>query len=113
MSSDKKTTVSSRRSFVKGAMGVVAAVPVAAVLRGREALADHHEMPKLTEDDAQAAALGYKHDAADSDKAPEGQNCANCQLYSGADAEWGPCAIFPGKAVSAKGWCITWAKRAG
>lgn len=112
MSSGKERTTS-RRGFVKGAMGVVAAVPVAAVLRGREALADHHEMPKLSEDDAQAKALKYVHDVATSDAAPEGQNCANCQLYSGGDAEWGPCAIFPGKAVSAKGWCVTWAKRAG
>ncbi|MEM7763922.1 MAG: high-potential iron-sulfur protein [Pseudomonadota bacterium] len=110
MSSNKSSTTS-RRGFVKGAMGVVAAVPVAAVLRGRDALAEG-DLPKVTEDDPQAVALGYKHSAADT-AAPEGQNCANCQLYSGGDAEWGPCAIFPGKAVSAKGWCVTWAQRAG
>ena len=110
--SSNKTEKSSRRSFVKGAMGVVAAVPVAAVLRGRDALADDH-LPKLSEDDPQASALGYVHNAADSEKAGEGQYCNNCQLWSGGDAEWGPCAIFPGKAVANKGWCVTWAKKAG
>ncbi|MEL6869921.1 MAG: high-potential iron-sulfur protein [Pseudomonadota bacterium] len=104
---------SSRRGFVKGAVGVAAAVPVATVLRGRDALADHHEMPKLAEDDPQAVALSYKHNAADAEGAGEGQNCAGCQLYTGGDAEWGPCSIFAGKAVSAKGWCATWVKRAG
>ena len=102
----------SRRGFVKGALGVVAAVPVAAVLRGRDAFADDH-LPKLSEDDPQAQALNYVHNAAESEKAGEGQKCANCQLYSGGDAEWGPCSIFPGKAVSKNGWCATWVKRAG
>ncbi|MFK8053873.1 MAG: high-potential iron-sulfur protein [Woeseiaceae bacterium] len=112
MSMEKKSTTS-RRGFVKGAMGVVAAVPVAAVLRGKAAFADHHEeVVKVSEDDPQAVALGYKHDAAKAEGAPEGRNCANCQLYSGGDKEWGPCAIFPGKAVNAKGWCLTWAARA-
>ncbi len=106
---DRATT---RRGFVKGALGVVAAVPLAAVLRGRDAIADNH-LPKLSEDDQQAQGLSYVHDASKSDKAPEGQNCANCQLYTGGDAEWGPCSIFAGKAVSAKGWCITWVQKAG
>ncbi|MEO0575760.1 MAG: high-potential iron-sulfur protein [Pseudomonadota bacterium] len=113
MSKKVKQVQTSRRGFVKGAMGVAAAVPVAAVLRGRDALADHHETPKLSEDDPQAVALSYKHNAADAEAAPEGSVCGNCQLYTGGDAEWGPCSIFPGKAVSAKGWCATWVKRAG
>ena len=110
MSSDKSKTTT-RRGFVQGAMGVVAAVPVAALVSSRRAMAE--DMPKVAEDDAQAVALNYVHDAGESDKAPEGQNCANCQLYSGGDKEWGPCAIFAGKAVSAKGWCSAWAQRVG
>ncbi len=109
----KKVTdrTTSRRTFVKGALGVVAAVPVAAVLRGRDAFAN--DLPKLSEDDPQAQALSYKHNAAEAEAAGEGQNCGNCQLYTGGDAEWGPCSIFAGKAVSAKGWCATWVQRAG
>ena len=111
MSKKQMDRPTSRRGFVKGALGVVAAVPVAAVLRGRDALAQ--DLPKLTEDDPQAQALSYVHDASKSETAGEGQNCSSCQLYTGGDAEWGPCSIFPGKAVSAKGWCATWVQRAG
>ena len=112
MSHDKNSSRTSRRGFVKGALGVVAAVPLANVLRGRDAIAQS-DLPKLSEDDPQAAALGYKHNAADAANAGEGQNCSNCQLYNGGDADWGPCSIFPGKAVSAEGWCATWVQRAG
>ena len=40
------------------------------------------------------------------------QFCDNCQLYQGGD-EWGPCSIFPGKAVAAKGWCNAWVPKQG
>lgn len=43
----------------------------------------------------------------------EGQNCDNCQYVQGEDGEvWRPCAFFPGKVVSAKGWCAGWVKKA-
>lgn len=74
------------------------------------------EMPKLTEDDPQATALKYKHDAdsVDASVRPEGRYCNNCQLYQGgADAEWAPCQIFAGKVVAGKGWCSVWAPKAG
>ena len=110
MAKDLKS-MTDRRDFVKGALGAIAAVPVAALAPGRRAYAE--ELPKLEESDPQAAALSYKHNAADAPNAGEGQNCASCQLYAGGDAAWGPCSIFPGKAVSAKGWCATWVQRAG
>lgn len=60
-------------------------------------------------DSAQAKALSYSHTSPKSD-----QNCANCQLFAAAaEAEWGPCAIFPGKQVASTGWCSAWVKRAG
>jgi hypothetical protein len=39
--------------------------------------------------------------------------CNNCNFYTGkpADAN-GPCAVFGGKLVSAKGWCASWVKKA-
>jgi High potential iron-sulfur protein len=73
----------------------------------------------LAENDAQAVALGYKADATkvDTKKFPKyaaSQVCSNCQLYSGKDKEAaGPCGIFPGKQVAAKGWCSAWVKKAG
>lgn len=77
------------------------------------------DLEKLSEDNSQAKALNYKHEASeiDKDKNPryeEGQLCSNCQLYSGADGDdWGPCGIFPGKVVKASGWCSSYAPKRG
>jgi hypothetical protein len=71
-------------------------------------------MPRQTEDDPAAMALGYKHDATQIDAGKyanyaAGQVCANCFLYAGAPgSEWGACSIFGGKQVNAKGWCQTY-----
>jgi hypothetical protein len=73
---------------------------------------------RVEESDAQAAALGYRHDTTKVDKAKfpkhtADQVCANCQLYQGkAGDAWGGCTIFPGKQVNAKGWCSAWVKKA-
>lgn len=76
---------------------------------------DSGDLPQLSEDDTQAKSLNYKHIASDVDpsKNPrykEGQACSNCQVYQGKDGDdWGPCAIFAGKAVKATGWCTAYA----
>ena len=78
-------------------------------------------LPKVSEDDAVARTLGYKHDAADVDLkkfpkrgTPEAANqyCSNCILYQAGDGEWGGCALFGNKQVKATGWCASWAPRA-
>ena len=73
---------------------------------------------KVQESDPQAQALGYrddttKVDAAKYPKHSPSQDCANCQLYQGkaGDAS-GPCPLFGGKQVMAKGWCSAWVKKA-
>ncbi len=72
----------------------------------------------VAETDAQAAALGYKADATKTDKAKfkqyaAGNQCSNCVLYQGKAADTaGPCPLFVGKQVTAKGWCSAWAKKA-
>lgn len=69
------------------------------------------DTPRLGEDDPQAQALGYRHDASDVDTArfasyQPGQACANCTLYAGeADDAWAPCPIFRNQQVNANGWC--------
>jgi hypothetical protein len=74
-------------------------------------------MPKLDESDPQANALGYVAlaTAVDATKYPQysaGKDCSNCALYTAsADSEWGPCSIFPGKLVAAKGWCSVYAPK--
>lgn len=83
----------------------------AAVLGSLPKSARAADLPHLTPDDATAKALGYVEDTtkADSAKFPNhkpSQECLNCNFYQGtAGAEFGPCTLFPGKAVHSKGWC--------
>ncbi|MFT2090227.1 high-potential iron-sulfur protein [Paraglaciecola sp. 2405UD69-4] len=62
---------------------------------------------RISLDDPTAKALKYVHESE-----LEGKNCANCKYLQGEEGEeWRPCAFFPGKVVSAKGWCAGWANR--
>ncbi len=109
----------SRRAFI-GIVSATLAATSALFARPRAAFAAN-PMPVVSEHDAQAKALGYVHQAAEADAmrfpkvaTPAGrkQNCANCRLYTGATQEqWGPCALFPGKAVNKGGWCAAWLGR--
>ena len=68
--------------------------------------------------DPMAASLGYSEDAGHVDarrfpRRTAEQLCANCQVYAGKGNEaTGPCAVFPGKLVAAKGWCSAWVLKA-
>ncbi|HEY5643903.1 MAG TPA: high-potential iron-sulfur protein [Woeseiaceae bacterium] len=101
-----------RRKFIQ--LSAVAAAG-ALIHPGREAVAA--DLPHLAEDDAMAKSMKYTHDASSVDPSSRtnpaaDQNCANCALVQGNDGdEWRPCQIFPGKAVSAKGWCSVWAPK--
>ncbi|MCW2311341.1 high-potential iron-sulfur protein [Rhodoferax antarcticus] len=86
---------------------------------GTSALASGVAMaaPMVAETDATAKSLGYVADTtqADSKKYPKhtkDQMCSNCALYQGKTAPQGGCPLFPGKDVSAKGWCSAYAKKA-
>ena len=75
-------------------------------------------LPMLDEKDPQAVSLGYVEDATKADTARfknyvAGTECSNCALYQGkvGDAA-GPCPLFAGKSVAAKGWCTSWVKKA-
>ena len=93
----------SRRQLLSLTAATAVAIPLSAI-NGRAFAGGH---AKLDPNDAQAKALSYTHESPDAAK-----NCANCQLYTGGDAEWGPCAIFPGKEVAAMGWCSAWVAKA-
>jgi hypothetical protein len=100
------------RRFFLGKLAI--ALPGSAILLRYPAAAQ--DLPHLTEDDPQAMALAYVHDAASVDTSnpaaaryEPGQTCANClQIMGEEGAEWRPCAIFPGKLVSSAGWCSVW-----
>ena len=95
-----------RRQFVTLTATAVAFAP-SLLVTSRSAVAA--DMPKVDPDDPQAKGLSYVHESPKPDHL-----CANCMLYTGgADSEWGPCAVFPGKLVAANGWCSAWVKRAG
>lgn len=101
-----------RRKFIK-----VSIAAVAGGLVTGSRLTHASDLPKLSEDDAMAKSMKYTHDASTVDASTRpnpaaDQTCANCALIQGNDGDaWRPCQIFPGKAVSASGWCSVWAPK--
>lgn len=98
-----------RRDLLK--KGSFALVSLAGIAHAAHSHAQAKALPHVAETDAQAAALGYRSDAKKVDRAKfanykPGTDCDDCVQFEGKKGEaWGPCKIFPGKAVSAKGWC--------
>ena len=110
MSNNSATVNPSRRRFFASAATSFGAIVVASAL---PQLAFADDLPHLSLDDPTAKALNYTEDASKA-AAPHqaGQNCVNCNFYQGAATGYGPCQLFPGKAVNAKGWCSGYAKKA-
>lgn len=86
--------------------------------RPRRARTPVDRLPRRDEADRIAVALGYRHDAAKVAKAIHpthvaGRNRANCQLFAAKGSEeWAPCSAVGNKLVNAKGWCVSWVKKA-
>ena len=100
----------SRRGFIKITAAGLAAAPFAnALLSGAAQAVD-----AVSESEPTATALGYKMDATKaSNRKDKTAVCGNCSLYSGKPgASDGPCSVFGGKLVNAKGWCTAWVKKA-
>lgn len=93
-----------------------AAAPVAEA--AAPAAAPAAALPMLDEKDPTAIALGYVSDATKADTSKyktyvAGMACANCALFQGkAGDESGPCPLYAGHQVAAKGWCGSYAKKA-
>jgi High potential iron-sulfur protein len=102
----------SRRAVFASALAGIAAVPVMSL---KSAYAQ--SLPQVSADDPQAKALGYLADATKVDAKVRttyktGQDCASClQLQGKAGDAYRPCNLFPGKVVSAKGWCMAWVQK--
>ena len=100
----------SRRRFITISIAGLATAPFAnALLSGTAEAVD-----TVSESDPTATALGYKVDATKAgNRKDKSALCSNCNLYSGKPgASDGPCSVFGGKLVSAKGWCTAWVKKA-
>lgn len=85
----------SRRTLLKG----IAVLPVVTFAGVQSVQASN----LVSVDDPTAKALGYVELST-----VDGKNCKNCNLYVDGGGESGPCAIFPGKAVLAAGYCNSW-----
>ena len=99
-----------RRRFIKLTVTGLAAAPFANALFSGSAEA----VDMVSESDPTAVALKYKIDATKAtDRKDATALCSNCNFYTGkaGDAN-GPCTIFGGKLVTAKGWCASWVKKA-
>jgi hypothetical protein len=101
--------MTTRRRFLLNSAVAVSAVPFAGALWS--AAAQAQALKPLPPDNATAKALAYVDDASKTTHASfkPGSNCSNCQFFTAAT---GGCSLFPGFAVSAKGWCSAWAKKA-
>ncbi|WP_067517479.1 high-potential iron-sulfur protein [Endozoicomonas ascidiicola] len=100
--SDKRG--STRRRFLQMA-AATALIPLLNI-PSRPARAD--ALPALETTDPTAIALFYRktqEDAKSVDGFQEGRKCSNCALYVASNSG---CALFPGKAVEAEGWCKAW-----
>ena len=109
--SDKPDT---RRKFLLAAL----TAPLTAVVAGNTALAQQGTaLAHLDATDPQAKGLGYVDNAKSIDPKTEsiykpGAHCGTCLQFKGKSTDgWGPCNIFPGKAVNANGWCRVWVAR--
>ena len=100
-----------RRTFILSAVS-------ASTLTGTLAFAQSSPPELVKDTDANAVALGYFGDGSKTDvkKYPQyatGQSCSTCTLFTGtAKDSSAVCPVFGGKAVSAKGWCSAWTKKA-
>jgi hypothetical protein len=108
-----KSLHAGRRLWLK--RGALAAVALATGMQSPKPAA---QSKRVDEKEPQAQSLGYTEDAAKVDRQKfknyqPGQLCSNCNFFKGkASDAWGPCDIFAGREVSAKGWCSAWVKKA-
>lgn len=75
------------------------------------------ETPVL-ESDPTASALGFHHDANQTDftlypdrKKAKMQTCKTCAQYTKVNSGWGKCSILNNGVVNTNGWCSAWAKK--
>ncbi len=100
-----------RRTFVIHSSLSAAGLVTAGLTQAQSAM--------LLESNSQAKTLGYREDSgkvvsATYPKHAAGQKCAACQMFRASPAApaAGACAIFPGKLVSAEGWCDAFVQKA-
>jgi hypothetical protein len=95
-----------RRGFLRAGLTSAAALPVAAsVFAARSARAED-AVTAVEANKMMVTSLQYVEESA-----KEGQNCANCQLYTAGEGGRGKCQLFQQGTVAEKGWCMSWAQK--
>ena len=100
----------SRRRFIATVSSLLGGV---SVINLPPSNADADEPAHVSPADPVAQALHYTEDASTT-TAPThapGSACVNCNFFQGGTAAFGPCQLFQGKTVSAKGWCAGYLKK--
>jgi hypothetical protein len=102
-----------QRRIVLKSISVVTAVTAAGI-----PISAFAALQKVSESDPQAVSLGYKDDTTKVDQAKfsnhtKSQVCSGCQFFDQTkmSGQVGPCSIFGGKGVAAKGWCSAYMKK--
>lgn len=94
-----------RRQLVTFMGASTVAIPVGALIGTMPSHAD--DVPLV--DETSAAAKNWEYIVVSAD---ESKMCKNCALYQGeADAEGGPCPLFPGSHVHVTAWCKAYAPK--
>ena len=107
----------SRRAAICGLFSIAGVAGIAVVAGKAGAASAPVPLPHLKRSDPLAEAVAYQEDArlVDPASAPDyrrGQTCANCAAIAGAATDlWRPCALIPGFAVSAAGWCQMYSRK--
>ena len=120
----------SRRTFLKQLGFGLVALPAISFLRAfpgtRAWAAPKKTVPlpagaqAVSESDAVASAIGFRHDVSKVDfaKYPQrkkadakNQFCKNCALYTAQNEGWGKCQMLTNGLVNADGWCGSWNKK--
>ena len=105
MSATKVSDPIRRRLAASLLMGAIVA-PLALI---RPRWAQAADLPLLDPSSPAASKVRYVSDASQAKAAANGNTCANCGLYQGANgSRQGACQLFPGKDVLAAGWCSSW-----
>ena len=101
---DSKTSID-RRGFLAAGLTTAALLP-GALLSAKTATAAEALVTDMPENAPMVAALQYV-----AVSAKDGQNCANCQLYTAGEGGTGKCQLFPTGLVADGGHCASWAQK--
>ncbi len=117
----------SRRSFLQKAAVVLSSTTLVGLMQkvgeveaqeSKGSVSIPEGKTPVLETDPTASALGFHHDANQTDftlypdrKKAKKQICMTCAQYTKLNNGWGNCSILTTGVVNGNGWCSAWAKK--